>query len=144
MERQVLYEVRKDSSVFFEFYSRRELVIKTIDNSEKFFAQFIAEPEAVGAKVILRELLMNAVIQGNKSNRALSVRCDIEYLGEKRFKIWVEDEGGGFDHGSVVNVDQDFQYPKKGRGYVLINRLSDRIQFNEKGNRVTVYLKAKT
>ena len=132
-----------ESTIFFEFYSYRELVFETLDHSEKFLAKFITEPEAISAKVILRELLMNAVIHGNKSNKALSAKCAIEHLGGKRFKIWVEDEGLGFDYGSVANDDHDFQSRKRGRGYLLINRLSDGIQFNKKGNRVTVYLKCK-
>lgn len=131
----------EERSIFFKFHSHREQVIETIDNSDTFLTHFITDPEAIGVKVILRELLMNAVIHGNKSNKALVVKCAIESLGEKRFKICVEDEGNGFDHGTVADNDQDFQSHKKGRGYLLINRLSDRVQFNEAGNRVTVYLK---
>ena len=135
---------RKGSSISFEFHSRREAVFEAIDDSAKFLAKFIAESETIGVKVILRELLMNAVIHGNGSNGELLVKCAIEHLGDKDFKIWVEDEGSGFDHESIVDDDQDFQYPEKRRGYLLINRLSDRVRFNDKGNQVTVYLKAKT
>ena len=134
---------REDSAMFLEFHSRREPVFEAIDNSAKFLAKFITESEAVGVKVVLRELLMNAVIHGNRSNGELLVKCAIEYLGDKDFKIWVEDEGSGFDHESIVDDDQDLQYPEKRRGYLLINRLSDRVRFNDKGNRITVYLKAR-
>ena len=140
----VYREDREDSTIFLEFHSHRKPVFEAIDNSAKFLAKFITESEAIGVKVILRELLMNAVIHGNGSNGELLVRSAIEHLGDKDFKIWVEDEGSGFDYGNITDIDQDFQYPKKRRGYLLINRLSDRIRFNEKGNRVTVYLKAKT
>ena len=137
-------EDREDSAIFLEFHSRRELIFEAIDDSAKFLAKFITESEAIGIKVVLRELLMNAVIHGNGSNGELLVKCAIEHLGDKDFKILVEDEGSGFDHRRVADDDQDLQYPEKRRGYLLINRLSDRIQFNDKGNRVTVYLKAKT
>ncbi len=72
-----------------------------------------------------------------------SHRESVFQTSDKDFRIWVEDEGSGFDYESIRDDDQDFQYPEKKRGYLLINRLSDRIRFNEKGNRVTVYLKAK-
>jgi anti-sigma regulatory factor (Ser/Thr protein kinase) len=132
---------REKRSIFFEFYSHRKSVFETIDNSSSFFSKFISESEAIGLKVILRELLMNAVVHGNKSKGELLVKCAIEHLGDKAFKISVEDEGGGFDYGSVADDDQDFQHHRKGRGYLLINRLCDRIHFNEKGNRITVHLR---
>lgn len=128
-------------SISFEVCSHRKSVFETIDNSSKYFYKFISELEAIGIKVILRELLMNAVVHGNKSKRELLVKCTIEHLGDKAFKISVEDEGRGFDYGSVVDDDQDYQHHRKGRGYLLINRICDRIRFNEKGNRITVYLR---
>ena len=130
-------------SISLEFHSRRELVFEAIDDSARFLTEFITESEAVGIKVILRELLMNAVIHGNGSNKTLWVRSAIEHLGDKKFKIWVEDEGHGFDRDRVADEDHDFQYPNMKRGYLLIKRLSDEIRFNGKGNRVTVFLKAK-
>ena len=36
---------------------------------------------------------MNAVIHGNGSKGELLVRCAIEHLGDKDFRILVEDEG---------------------------------------------------
>jgi serine/threonine-protein kinase RsbW len=133
----------EERSISFQFHSRRELIFEAIENSAKFLGKFITEPETIGIKVILRELLMNAVIHGNRFNEELLVECTIEHLGEKDFKISVEDEGDGFDKGRLANDDQDFHYLKKGRGYLLIKRLSDRIRFNGKGNRVAVYIAAK-
>ena len=140
---QMSREDNVKGSFFLEFQSHREQVFEAVDASAKFLAQYITEAEAVGIKVILRELLMNAVIHGNKCNGKRLVRSVIEHLEDKRFKIWVEDEGHGFDRDRVADENQDFQYPNMKRGYLLIKRLSDEILFNGKGNRVTVTIEAK-
>jgi len=134
---------QNDGVISFEFYSYRELIFEAIDDSGKFLAKFITESEAIVFKVILRELLMNAVIHGNRSNEKLMVKCSVEYLGDKNFKISVEDEGNGFAHSIAADGAQDFPYRIKRKGYLLINRLSEQILFNDRGNRVIVYLTAK-
>ncbi|MBW1783967.1 MAG: ATP-binding protein [Deltaproteobacteria bacterium] len=139
-----LYRVDTETSaIFLEFYSYRELIFEAIDDSGKFLIQFITESEAIVLKVILRELLMNAVIHGNRSNEELVVKCSVEHLGEKHFKISVEDEGNGFDYRIALYGVQDFHHRIKRKGYLLIKKLSEQIQFNDRGNRVIVYLTAK-
>ncbi len=135
-------EDKVNNCISFEFSSCREKVYEAIDDSRKFLDEFITETEAIGIKVLLRELLMNAVVHGNRFNKELLVKCAIERVEEKRFRVSVEDEGKGFDHRSLQDGDQDFEFSECGRGYLLIKRLSDRIQFNDKGNRVTVHFEA--
>lgn len=96
--------------------------------------------ESVGASVVLRELLTNAVVHGNQNAGTRRVGVTVEYLGTGRFRLQVEDEGNGFDVSSVdMSLPEDPRELQK-RGYILINSLSDRLEFNDKGNRVTAYV----
>jgi serine/threonine-protein kinase RsbW len=143
LKKQVYREDKKGDCIFFEFYSYRELILEVIDEAQEFLAKFINESEAMGIKVILRELLMNAVIHGNRSNEKLTVKCNIEHLEDKDFKILVEDEGNGFAYNNdMADEIQNVLYPIKRKGYFLINRLSERIEFSDQQNRITVYHKA--
>jgi len=130
---------KQNNSISFEFSSQKDLVFQTIAECRKYLVKLNSDAELIELNVILRELLMNAVRHGNKSNNKRHVRCSIELLGEKYFKIVVEDQGEGFDCNNFVMNFQDCQDPIKRSGYFLIKRFSDRIEFNDKGNCVTVY-----
>ena len=91
-------------------------------------------------KVIVRELLNNAVRHGNHEIIENTVTCSIEYLGARQFKVTVEDQGNGFDYRNI-NMDLPENTDRvKRKGYALINAFSKRIEFNEKGNRISVYI----
>ncbi len=94
----------------------------------------------LGASVVLRELLNNAVVHGNHSSPTSNVGVAVEHLGANRFRLRVEDEGEGFDFGCVdVGLPDDPRNVKK-RGYILINSLSERLEFADEGKRVTAYV----
>jgi len=98
------------------------------------------EGDTLGALVVLQELLKNAVVHGNLRFRASMVGVTVEYLGERHFRMQVEDQGNGFDAAAL-----DMSLPGNPRtiprrGYVLINSLSDRLEFNDRGNCVTAYV----
>ena len=134
---------RTNDSIVFEFSSLVELVFKAIKECQDYLEGCNAYSELIELKVILRELLLNAVKHGNKSDRESLVRCSIVHQGDKRFKIVVEDEGEGFDHKNIAVCTQTSQDPAERSGFLLIKRLSEGIEFNEKGNRITVYHKGK-
>ena len=46
--------------------------------------------------IVLRELLLNALIHGNKNVAERHIKCRIEKLEKARLKV--EDEGSGFDY----------------------------------------------
>jgi len=90
-------------------------------------------------KVILRELLINAVEHGNRLLPELNVTCRIK-AGKKELLIRVEDEGDGFDPDSINMTMPEDPLEERNRGYALINAFSRKITFNDRANRVTVYL----
>ncbi len=107
----------------------------------KRFLQKRGAPEGAATMVILRELISNAIEHGNKNAAENGVYARVEHLGESHFAVTVQDKGEGFDYRRVAKgpLPED---PRKvrHRGYFLIRSLSDQIEFNEKGNRITAYV----
>jgi len=89
---------------------------------------------------VLRELLVNAITHGNRDIPNGVVICSIEEVDPFRFKIAVEDQGEGFDYADLDTALPENPRRLGDRGYKLINALSDTLQFNEKGNRITAYI----
>jgi serine/threonine-protein kinase RsbW len=107
------------------------------------FDRFIKQYDFVdyqGMVIVLRELLINAIVHGNKERLESIVTCRIDGIEGKMFKIEVEDEGSGFDYKSInMDIPEDPRALKR-RGYILINALSDQIIFKGKGNQIIVYM----
>lgn len=90
--------------------------------------------------LVLRELLANAIVHGNRSEAERKVRCSVERLPDLRLKITVEDEGGGFDYRSLdMNLPLEPRHAQN-RGFALLNALADQIEFNETGNQISAYI----
>ena len=96
---------------------------------------------APGFGIVLRELVTNAVTHGNKSDPNRSVGLYLNRCENGIIKLTVEDEGEGFDYAALdLSLPEEVTRIRK-RGYKLINAFSEKLEFNGKGNRVTVYLK---
>ncbi len=132
-------------------------------NLSRYFA-----PEETNDVILgLQELLLNAIEHGNlninfeEKSRALeSARLQelvrtrqqdaryrdrsitVEYaLGPQGVEYILEDEGEGFDHRHMLtrNIrDQEEAIQLHGRGLKLAQMAFDRIEYNEKGNRVSM------
>ena len=107
----------------------------------KRFLQKRGAPEGAATMVVFRELINNAIEHGNRNASESGVYARIEHLGDSHFAVTVQDKGDGFDYQRVAKgpLPED---PRKvcHRGYFLIRSLSDRIEFNEKGNHITAYV----
>jgi serine/threonine-protein kinase RsbW len=91
--------------------------------------------------VSVMEAVNNGIIHGNKSDSGKFVEVIFSFEKNK-LEISVEDEGPGFkpkevpDPTSPENIEN-----LTGRGVFLMSKLADSIDFNEKGNRVTMSFK---
>ncbi len=94
--------------------------------------------ELLDIKLCLEEALINAIKHGNRLDKSLKVKIDYN-LGDDTFKVTITDEGEGFDYKHVPDptLEENLQ-ELKGRGIFLIRRLMDEVQFNEKGNSITM------
>jgi len=130
---------RAEDAVAFRFSAEMKNVDRVAAEAREFFGKYGAA-DNIRLKVVIRELLINAIEHGCGSDPSKSVICEVEYLGGSRFRISVEDSGEGFDYASIDwslpgNPQQD-----RRRGFGLVNTLADEVEFNERGNRVTAFL----
>jgi serine/threonine-protein kinase RsbW len=87
------------------------------------------------------EAVNNAIIHGNKSDKSKIVVVDI-MIEERIFEISVEDQGPGFKPREIPDPTKPENIENiSGRGVFLMSHLADKIEFNEKGNRVTMLFK---
>lgn len=89
-------------------------------------------------RLALEEAILNAIQHGNNFNPKLEVKVD---FWQKRNELifTVEDEGEGFDYKNLPDPTQEINRLKtSGRGIFLIRNIMDKIEFNEKGNRITM------
>lgn len=89
-------------------------------------------------KIILTELLANAIYHGNKEDHSKKVTMG-HTIDTKKTVISILDEGDGFDPNRIPDPTLPENIIKdRGRGLYIVGQYVDNMEFNEKGNRVTV------
>jgi serine/threonine-protein kinase RsbW len=89
-------------------------------------------------KIILTELFANAIYHGNGGDHSKRVIIG-HVIDKKKVTISILDEGDGFDPGSVPDPTLPENLIKDcGRGLYIVKNYADSMEFNEKGNRVTI------
>lgn len=95
-------------------------------------------------RVCLTEALANAMLYGNCRDPRKRVRVEA-HLTPTEIKVQVTDEGRGFDPASVLDPTLPTNRVRPGgRGIFLIRQLMDRVEFNERGNSITMVLLSRT
>ncbi|MBZ0171632.1 MAG: ATP-binding protein [Phycisphaerales bacterium] len=88
-------------------------------------------------KLAFEEAITNAFQHGHRGlNEQATVRVEYE-VGPSEVRIGIEDQGPGFNAGSVPDptLDENLTTPT-GRGLMLMRSYMASVQFNERGNRV--------
>ena len=94
-------------------------------------------------QVVLSEALSNAIMRGNREDRGKWVDVRAELVPDA-IRVWVTDEGAGFDPDSVPEPIRPEQLDEaRGRGLYLIRKLVDVVQFNERGNSICMILRGR-
>jgi serine/threonine-protein kinase RsbW len=92
-------------------------------------------------RVVLSEALSNAIVKGNREDHAKWVDVRAELVPEA-IRVWVTDEGSGFDPAAVPEPTRPEQLDEaRGRGLYLIRKLVDSVEFNERGNSICMILR---
>ncbi|SUZ62779.1 uncharacterized protein METZ01_LOCUS15633, partial [marine metagenome] len=92
-------------------------------------------------RVGLTEALSNAMLYGNNSDPEKSVRVEVAIKLEE-VSVRVTDQGVGFDPTTVPDPTLPANISKSGgRGIFLMKALMDEVQFNDRGNSVTLVLR---
>lgn len=89
-------------------------------------------------RLAIEEAIVNAIKHGNQRDASKKVRVEWAVNAE-RIVVSVEDEGPGFDPGNVPDCTADENLDKpSGRGIMLMRNFLTAIEYNDKGNRVTL------
>jgi len=105
-----------------------------------FFLNSLDEPDRDKGLLVLRELLLNAVVHGNRNNKDKKVHWSIAFLPQGGLEIAVEDEGRGFNYEKVEKLIPENPRSITKRGYMLIHALSSDVRFNQAGNQIRVFI----
>jgi serine/threonine-protein kinase RsbW len=103
----------------------------------------LSECSRFETKVILNELIANAVRHGNRCMEDKEVEIMAAVDGNKAI-FTITDEGSGFDCSDVLNLvsSEKGKTPsdtnETGRGILIVKTLSDSVEYNKQGNSVTV------
>ena len=127
---------RMESDIFLKAFGSD---LKKIDGMVEACARYTRKKnrkiDMYGMKVVLHELLVNAVVHGNRKDRRKNVILRIR-AGTENVSIVVQDEGDGFDWRQVSAREDCSVTDTCGRGLPLMKLYGYEWKYNEKGNRV--------
>jgi serine/threonine-protein kinase RsbW len=102
----------------------------------------VVDPEQSNLFVALDEAFVNAVKHGNKFNAEKVVRITAE-ISPQEARFTIEDEGEGFDVNAIPDpLDPNNLFKCSGRGVLFIYNIMDEVEYNERGNRLTMVKKS--
>lgn len=118
-------------------------LIKTVLNAIQA-EQFVSEDTLFEIKVILNELITNAICHGNNCEDDKRTYVKVKVLNGSYLYVCVKDEGCGFNHKLDLqelysHVDEkNKSFCEHGRGLLIVEQLSDRVKFNRFSNKVSI------
>jgi serine/threonine-protein kinase RsbW len=121
-----------------------EKIVNFLQTNIKLTEELIFE-----IKVILNELIINAVVHGNKKDKSKKVHIKAGICNNSEVYIIVEDEGEGIaakiEDCNLKKGEQEelevFCLNESGRGLAITSALCDCIKRNKKGNKVIILKK---
>jgi serine/threonine-protein kinase RsbW len=98
----------------------------------------VTDQEVFSVRLALEEALVNAIKHGNQMDRDKSVRVSYRFLPD-RFEVHITDQGRGFDPNDVPDPTavENLERPC-GRGLMLMRHYMSEVQYNDRGNSVTM------
>jgi len=151
---QLLAQATEEAAVFerqmrFRVPVREREITNAFEVGDAFFRDAGFRGDAlVALTTAYREAMRNAEIHGSGKDEGLSI--DVEFLLDgRRITISVEDEGDGFDHRAYFRQltgaepvslarERHEQGGVGGLGIYLMARCVERVEYNDRGNRITL------
>lgn len=142
-------EIIFDQQVNFQFGTSEEHLDKAKDLGQKLFKDAGLAQDALDSLLAaFREAMGNAAQHGNKDDPEKLIKV-LYLLDKEKITIVVQDDGTGFDHESYVvraetktAVDAARERHEQGRvgglGIKLMQRCTDRLEYNDVGNMITL------
>jgi serine/threonine-protein kinase RsbW len=127
------------------FSSILEHVDKFCDQARPLHTVLGRDDVSFAIELLLREMLNNAILHGNKANPKLIVTCSI-IVYENTIAVEVADEGQGFDWKTYYAelakrtdvVGDDGFLPTSGYGLLLLKEYATTFFYNNQGNQVSL------
>jgi serine/threonine-protein kinase RsbW len=120
--------------------SRREAVAPAVERILKFTRRSkMLQDRRDDLAVALAEALSNAAVHGHKNRPGAMVLIAVAALPKGKVVVDVHDSGPGFDVEKIVDrdpTDPHHLLAPGGRGVFLMQRLVDRLEFNQEGNHI--------
>lgn len=121
------------------------LVVEGVLNSLRRICGQLSDATVFDLKVVLNELLVNAIVHGNRENKKKTVRISAEIADKNKLSIIIEDEGCGYDHSKLCS-EQTLKpcdttpdnVCECGRGLRIVKSLCNDVKVNPKGNKIIV------
>ena len=123
-----------NKSFYSDLRVAKQTAIEAVGFLHKAFP-LLREDLAADLRLVINELLVNAVIHGNRCDASKRVEIEIDTDG-RRIYSRVTDEGVGFDYSKTVmewDVEENL-LDACGRGVRLAYHMTDRLKFSERGN----------
>lgn len=129
-------------SIEFELPSAISLMHIVLDYlMKRVEKQGVVKSEQSNLFVALDEAFVNAIKHGNKYDPTKLVHIAAE-VSRHEAKFTIEDEGEGFDVDSIPDpLDPENLFKTSGRGVLFIYNIMDEVQYNDRGNRLTMVKK---
>lgn len=127
----------------FEFPSALSLMHSVLNYLTKRVEKLgVIDAEDSHLFIALDEAFVNAVKHGNQFDPKKNVRISVD-VSPKEASFTFEDEGEGFDVAKIPDPrDPENLFKTSGRGVLIIHNVMDAVQYNERGNRITMVKKS--
>jgi len=135
------------SSFKADIYNIRRAVNGALAYYDKSFDE-MDESTRLELKIVLNELLINAVKHGGKPGDAGQIKTTAGMANEDCAFLIVEDDGEGYDTTCIGRIVADAgaderieEAEETGRGIYIVKSLCEDFMVNEKGNKVVIIKK---
>ncbi len=132
------------SSIYESIYAAINGIFEFIRNT----GRILSDEVYFDIKVILNEILVNAIKHGNNCDCSKKIDILAELTKDGYLHFVVRDEGAGFDLDLAYRdcgcPDGDFDISSLeecGRGIFIVRNLCDRVEFSNRGSTIEVYKK---
>ncbi len=94
-------------------------------------------------RVIINEVLINAILHGNKQDASKLVKIDAGLTDDGSAVFIIEDEGLGYDFNEICRKHKTYitnpaDLAESGRGMTIVKGLCEKVKVNSKGNKVVI------
>jgi anti-anti-sigma factor len=138
-ESESVFEITKEkTSLHFRISADPNLIRRVIHETTLFIIR-LGFREFSGLNLILQELMSNAAEHGNRGDKKRKIFCSVVQIQGALFKLTVADEGQGFDYRKLDMTMPEDKFQIRRRGYPFISAFSEKIEFSDKGNQVSVW-----